>query len=166
MKVRAQWRQLTPMGPLVVIASDEGVTSVAWESCTAPGRLDMEIAGKIDAYFHGELDAIDQIPVDLSALPPFRREVLEALRRVPARAFTSYGKLAAEAGRPGAARAVGQAVATNPIPIVVPCHRVLASDGTLGGYSGGLDRKRWLMTHEGIEIRGPGWHAKRAPATP
>jgi O-6-methylguanine DNA methyltransferase len=164
LKVRAQWRQITPMGPLVVIATENGIVSVEWESCTAPGRIDMELAGKIDSYFQGQLDAFDDVPVDFDALPPFRRAVLEALRHVPARSFTSYGKLAVEAGRPGAARAVGQAVATNPIPIVVPCHRVLAADGSLGGFSGGLDRKRWLMAHEGLEIKGDGWKAKRAPA--
>lgn len=151
------------MGPLVVVASSDGIMNIAFESCTSPGRIDMELADKIDAYFQGDLDSLEDLPVDLSALPPFRRDVLEALRRVPAREFTSYGKLAVEVGRVGAARAVGQAVATNPVPVVVPCHRVLAADGTLGGYSGGIDRKRWLLAHEGIEARGGGWKAKRAP---
>jgi methylated-DNA-[protein]-cysteine S-methyltransferase len=159
----ARWRQISPVGPLVVVASDAGIISVSFESCTSPGRIDMALAQRIDAYFQGDLDALADVPVDVSGLPPFRQEVLTALRDVRGGTFTSYGKLAVEIGRPGAARAVGQAVATNPIPVVIPCHRVLAADGSLGGFSGGLERKRWLLTHEQIAVKGAGWRAKRAP---
>ena len=99
-------------------------------------------------YFDGELAAIDTVPVDLGGTP-FQRRVWAALRRVPAGATASYGDIAAAVGRPTAVRAVGAANGRNPVPIVVPCHRVVAADGTLHGYGGGLPRKRWLLDHEG-----------------
>jgi methylated-DNA-[protein]-cysteine S-methyltransferase len=104
------------------------------------------------------------LPIDLALVrSPFRREVLQALYAVPRQTTTTYLQLAKNVGRSrGAARSVGQAVATNPLAIVVPCHRVLASDGSLGGYSGGLWRKRWLLRHEGHELPEGGWIARRA----
>jgi len=94
------------------------------------------------------------VPVDLGAVTsPFRRRVLETLHReVEYGETVSYGELAVMAGRPGAARAVGSAMATNPVPIVVPCHRVLAAGGRIGGYGGGLDVKRSLLAIEGVEV--------------
>ena len=82
----------------------------------------------------------------------YRREVLEALRRVPFGRTVTYGELAGRTGRPGASRAVGSAMATNPIPIVVPCHRVVRTGGALGGYGGGVDAKAWLLRHEGARL--------------
>jgi O-6-methylguanine DNA methyltransferase len=102
--------------------------------------------------------------IDLSLVrSSFRREVLQALHAVPRQSTTTYLQLAKTVGRSrGAARSVGQAVATNPLAIVVPCHRVLASDGSLGGYSGGLWRKRWLLQLEGHTQPEGGWPARRA----
>jgi AraC family transcriptional regulator, regulatory protein of adaptative response / methylated-DNA-[protein]-cysteine methyltransferase len=97
-------------------------------------------------------DALD-LPLDVHATA-FRRRVWEALRRIPAGETRSYGEIAETVGAPRAARAVGTACATNPVPIVVPCHRVLAAGGALGGYSGGLDRKRQLLGAEGVNVRG------------
>jgi methylated-DNA-[protein]-cysteine S-methyltransferase len=116
---------------------------VAREAVPDPWRAALE------AYGAGQLDAIDAIPVATRALPPAHADIAEALRRVPAGVTVRYGELAARAGRPKAARAVGQAMARNPTPLLVPCHRVVASAG-LGGFSshGGLDDKRALLAHE------------------
>ena len=92
------------------------------------------------------------VPVDLSAAPPFHGKVLWALARIPYGQTVTYGELAARVGRPHGARAVGQAMACNPVPLVVPCHRVVASGGGLGGYRGGLDLKRRLLGLEGVRF--------------
>jgi methylated-DNA-[protein]-cysteine S-methyltransferase len=106
-----------------------------------------------ERYFAGEADALVQVEVDLSgARSDFNRHVLQTLHdSVPPGETTSYAALAAATGRPGAARAVGSAMANNPVPMVVPCHRVLASDGGLGGYGGGLTMKRRLLEIEGVD---------------
>jgi methylated-DNA-[protein]-cysteine S-methyltransferase len=88
------------------------------------------------------------VPVDLSAAPAFHAKVLRALARVPYGRTVTYGELAARVGRPHGARAVGQAMARNPVPLVIPCHRVVACGGGLGGYGGGLDLKRRLLDLE------------------
>jgi methylated-DNA-[protein]-cysteine S-methyltransferase len=85
---------------------------------------------------------------------PFQRSVWSALRRIPAGTTTSYGALAEHIERPTAVRAVGHANGANPISVVVPCHRVIGADGSLTGYGGGLDRKRWLLAHEGVAVAG------------
>ena len=92
------------------------------------------------------------LPVDLDGLPPFTRRVLEACRTIPFGETRSYRELAAMAGNPRAAQAVGQALARNPTPVVIPCHRVIGADGQLAGFTGGLTWKRALLAHEGIEI--------------
>jgi methylated-DNA-[protein]-cysteine S-methyltransferase len=109
-------------------------------------------ARELREYFAGTLTEFT-VPVDLSATTPFTRKVLAALRKVPQGRTTSYGEIARRVGRPGAARAVGRAVGSNPVPVVVPCHRVLAADGGLGGFSLGLPLKRALLRHEGISAR-------------
>lgn len=146
----AVWVQDTPLGPLVVTTSAAGLRSIDLHPTDLPaGRPVGAVAGAIDAYFAGDLHALDGLPVDLAGRTPFSAAVLTALRAVPAGSLTSYGRLAEAAGRPGSARAVGGAVGANPLPVVVPCHRVVAGDGSLGGFSGGLDVKRWLLAHEG-----------------
>jgi methylated-DNA-[protein]-cysteine S-methyltransferase len=100
------------------------------------------------AYFEGALDALDTLPTATSGTP-FQRAVWDALRRIPLGQTTSYGRLAAAMDRPKATRAVGLANGANPIAIVVPCHRVIGADASLTGYGGGVDRKRWLLAHEG-----------------
>jgi methylated-DNA-[protein]-cysteine S-methyltransferase len=107
------------------------------------------VSDRMRAYFAGDLAAIEDIAVETGGTP-FQREVWTALRLIPAGSTTSYGELAKTIGRPNAVRAVGMANGSNPIPIVVPCHRVIGSDGTLTGYGGGLPRKRWLLAHEGV----------------
>jgi methylated-DNA-[protein]-cysteine S-methyltransferase len=100
------------------------------------------------AYFAGDLDALDRIPCDGQGTE-FQRAVWAQLRRIRRGSTLTYGELAARLGKPGASRAVGLANGQNPIAIVVPCHRVIGAGGKLTGYGGGLDKKRWLLRHEG-----------------
>lgn len=109
-----------------------------------PGGL----SAKLHDYFDGDLAAIDNLP-GTTAGTPFQREVWQALRTIPCGQVMRYGELAEKLGRPGAARAVGAANGANPVSIVVPCHRVIGSNGTMTGYAGGVARKEWLLRHEG-----------------
>ena len=112
-----------------------------------PERAPQAIRQPIEAYFEGDLTSIDRLPVKTNGTA-FQEQVWSALREIPAGRTSSYGELAARIGRPGASRAVGLANGANPVGIVVPCHRVIGANGTLTGYGGGLDRKRWLLNHE------------------
>ncbi|HEY3349544.1 MAG TPA: methylated-DNA--[protein]-cysteine S-methyltransferase [Thermoanaerobaculia bacterium] len=99
-------------------------------------------------YFGGDLGALSEVSVDTGGTP-FQQLVWTTLRRIPAGSTWSYARLAREVGRPSATRAVAAANGANPVSIVIPCHRVIGSDGSLTGYGGGLPRKRWLLVHEG-----------------
>lgn len=114
------------------------------EHADNPGGL----TAALRAYFAGTLDAIRDLPVVFHGTE-FQRAVWSALRTIPCGETLSYGALARRIGRPSAVRAVGLANGANPVGIVVPCHRVIGSNGTLTGYGGGLSRKRWLLAHEG-----------------
>lgn len=116
------------------------------ESGSAPASVRRAIAD----YFEGDVHAVDGIECAIDGTP-FQQEVWRALRDIPAGTTLSYGALAARIGKPAAVRAVGLANGTNPICIVLPCHRVIGTDGSLTGYGGGLDRKRWLLAHEGVK---------------
>ena len=105
----------------------------------------------LEAYFGGDLAALATVPVAFSGTA-FQREVWGALCEIPVGQTLSYGALAAKIGRPKAVRAVGAANGANPIAIVVPCHRVIGADDSLTGYGGGMDRKRWLLRHEGVRL--------------
>lgn len=154
----------SPVGPLVVAATRGGVVLLSWDLDAslerlahhvsprvlhAPGRLD-DARRQLDEYFEHRRDHFD-LPIDWALSRGFRREVLVELARVPFGRIVTYGELAARVGRPGASRAVGTAMATNPIAIVVPCHRVVQAGGRLGNYSGrdGVVTKRWLLEMEG-----------------
>ena len=118
------------------------------------GRFLSDLQERIVAYFGGEnVDFSTDPAVSLDGLSPFDRKVLQTCRRIPSGEMTTYGDLAVRIGHPGAARAVGSALAHNPIPLVIPCHRVLRTDGSLGGFSapGGIATKRRLLRHEGSE---------------
>jgi methylated-DNA-[protein]-cysteine S-methyltransferase len=162
----------TPIGPLVVVQGRQGVVRIAFEgepldltlARVAAGvgprivHSDRELAGTreaLSAYLEGDDDRLE-LPVDLSLVGgPFRRSVLETLHREVHRGeVVTYGALARQAGNPRAVRAVGTACATNPVPIVVPCHRVLPASGRLGAYGGGPERKRVLLALEGASVRG------------
>jgi methylated-DNA-[protein]-cysteine S-methyltransferase len=161
----------TPIGALVVVQGRQGVVRIAFEgepldrtlATVAAGvgprivHSDRELAGTrdaISAYLEGDEDRLE-LPVDLSLVGgPFRRAVLETLHREIHRGeVVTYGALAQRAGNPRAVRAVGTACATNPVPIVVPCHRVLPASGRLGAYGGGPERKRVLLALEGASVR-------------
>jgi methylated-DNA-[protein]-cysteine S-methyltransferase len=105
------------------------------------------VTSALRAYFAGEIEAIDAVRVQACGTA-FQREVWDLLRTIPCGTTTTYGELARRIGRPEASRAVGLANGSNPIAIVVPCHRVIGASGALTGYGGGLERKRWLLQHE------------------
>jgi methylated-DNA-[protein]-cysteine S-methyltransferase len=154
----------TPLGSLLLAATEQGLVRVAYASeghdtvlgqlaarvsprvLRAPGRLDTA-AREIDEYFTGRRDLFD-LPLDFQLSRGFRRTVLTCLTGIGYGTTASYAAVAAAAGSPRAVRAVGTACATNPLPIVVPCHRVVRSDGTLGQYAGGADAKQALLTLE------------------
>jgi len=150
------WEQETPIGTLRVFVTETGIRHIDLPGTGSDrdGHLerDDEIALEIDEYFAGRRRQFT-VPLDLDeAAAPFRRQVLETLfDEVGYGETVTYGELAERAGRPGAARAVGSAMATNPVPIVVPCHRVLGAAGSLGGYGGGLAMKRALLALEGFD---------------
>jgi methylated-DNA-[protein]-cysteine S-methyltransferase len=149
------WRQLSPVGELTVVAGPDGVRRIVIDGATpADGdpECDDRIAGELDEYFAGARTRFT-VPVDLGDVTaPFHRRVLETLRDDVGYGETvAYGELAAMAGRPRAARAVGSAMANCPVPILVPCHRVLAAGGAIGGY-GRLDHKRALLALEGVAV--------------
>jgi methylated-DNA-[protein]-cysteine S-methyltransferase len=143
----------TPVGTLELAVDGDTLVSLefvdASDAPTADAGSSRVVAG-LEAYFDGDLDVLASIPVRLEGGTPFQRDVWQALRDIPLGDTISYADLARRVGRPKAFRAVGSANGQNPIAIVVPCHRVIAADGTLGGYGGGLDRKRWLLAHEGV----------------
>jgi methylated-DNA-[protein]-cysteine S-methyltransferase len=109
-------------------------------------------ATRLARYFAGDLGALDEQPVELHGTE-FQRAIWNALRTIPVGATWTYAEIAARIGRPSAVRAAGAANGANPVAVFVPCHRVIAADGTLWGYGGGLERKRWLLTHEGAGYR-------------
>jgi methylated-DNA-[protein]-cysteine S-methyltransferase len=154
----------TPLGRLLLTSRDGYLAAVvipaaiAGEAAAAPPLLPAAATGcpvlaqaarQLDEYFAGCRREFD-LPVALPTGPSFTRRVYDLLRRVPFAATLTYGALAVQAGSPGAARAVGQVMAANPLPIVVPCHRVIAASGGLGGYSGGggVGTKAWLLAFE------------------
>jgi methylated-DNA-[protein]-cysteine S-methyltransferase len=146
---------VTPRGLLRVKYADEPIQSVLAEVAArvsprilrAPSRTDA-VRRELDGYFALRRRSFD-LPIDWSLVRGFAGSVLRETARIPFGDVRSYGQVASRAGSPRAARAAGNALGSNPIPIVVPCHRVLHADGGLGGYSGGLDRKRYLLALEG-----------------
>jgi len=148
----------SPLGPLQIIVEDNGVKALYFENHRRPINHDAMVEGENDVtkrlhdqlelYFQGQLKQFD-IPINPSGTE-FQRKVWHALAEIPFGESRSYAQLAEAIGNPNAVRAVGAANGRNPISIVVPCHRVIGKDGSLTGYAGGLDRKRWLLSHEGI----------------
>ncbi len=165
---------LTPLGDMLALASDEGLCAL--EFTTVNGRahgeerltrlharlqrwfpphemVDRETPtiartrGWLTAYFDGTAAAIGDLPLDMHGAP-FEKRVWLALQTIPPGETTSYGAIAHALGSAGASRAVGAANGANPVAIIVPCHRVVGSSGSLTGYGGGLDRKTWLIDHE------------------
>ena len=158
----------SPVGPLLLATTERGVCRISFEPepereldalarwfgarvLRSPKPVDA-LRRELDAYFEGRRHEFD-LAVDLTPLPAFQRNVLEELARVRYGETATYGGLAARVGNPRAARAVGGALNRNPIPIVLPCHRVVGASGSLVGYAGGLERKRALLGLERGELR-------------
>lgn len=129
---------------------EEGVVRAGrFEPTPAPAQVDRwGVHDALVEYFAGDVDALDRIATEPEHGTAFQRAVWKHLREIPAGTTISYGELADRVGRPSASRAVGMANASNPIALIVPCHRVIRTGGALGGYAYGLDYKRWLLAHE------------------
>ncbi len=156
----------TPLGIIWIALTDHGLMAVEIQKTKAQfleilrlryraeiifdQRRTAMVLQQIDAYLNGQRSHFD-IPIDWSVMTPFQQKVLRATYAIPRGEVHTYGQIAAGCGNPGAARAVGRAEATNPMPLVVPCHRVVAADKSLHGYSapGGLHTKAWLLRLEG-----------------
>jgi methylated-DNA-[protein]-cysteine S-methyltransferase len=152
----------SPVGDLLVAVTDHGLCRIAYRPDEAVDELAADFGARVlriprrtdhvrrelDEYFAGRRREFD-LATDLSPAPAFQRQVLHELARVPFGRVTTYGALAAKIGKPHAARAIGGAMNRNPIPIVLPCHRVIGANGRLVGYAGGLDRKEQLLRLEG-----------------
>lgn len=165
MPAEAALTMATPLGPLRLVARHERLAAVLFlagagaapSSDASPPALDpapsspllCQARHELAEYFAGQRRSF-AVPLALCGLPPFTRKVLAELQTVPYGETLTYGELAARVGAPRAARAVGRAMAANPLPIVIPCHRVVAGGGRLGGYSGGegLPTKQWLLAFE------------------
>jgi methylated-DNA-[protein]-cysteine S-methyltransferase len=160
----------TPLGKMLVVADHEGnLRALYFDDYEAGLRRSLSrqygkngfhleearnphgFSAAIAKYFAGDLKIIDTLPVKTGGTS-FQREVWRALREIPCGHTISYGELAKRIGRPAAVRAVGLANGSNPVGVVVPCHRVIGADGSLTGYGGGIDRKRWLLKHEGANF--------------
>jgi len=107
------------------------------------------VVSVLTRYFSGDLASLDEVDVELHGTP-FQQRVWNALRTVAAGTTASYAQLADRVGAPSAVRAVGAANGANPVAVILPCHRIIGSNGSLTGYGGGLERKRWLLDHEGV----------------
>lgn len=170
------WTIASPLGPLLAVTSKRGLCRLSFaadaaaratlvrelsDAGMAEGDLadhpDQRVDRQLEEYFQHRRKAFD-LPLDLRLAPPFcRARVLPALCLVPYGSTLSYADLAQRAGRPRGARSVGQAVRRNPLAIVIPCHRVISADGSLGGFSPDPALKRQLLAHEGARIRIPGF---------
>jgi methylated-DNA-[protein]-cysteine S-methyltransferase len=161
-------RLTTPIGTALLVVDDEGVLrALDWEDhelrmkellrrqygvvVLRQARAPTALSKALTAYFKGDLDRLSEI-VWRVAGTPFQQKVWSALPRIPAGQTMSYGALAAQLQAPRAMRAVGHANGANPISVVLPCHRLIGSDGKLVKYGGGLERKRWLLRHEGVAV--------------
>ncbi len=152
------------IGTLLLCVGEAGVCALDFEDTAARMKRMLEArfgevelarerdpdgsASRVAAYLAGELDALDPLATDTGGTP-FQQCVWSALRDIAVGETLAYGELARRVGRPGAARAIGSTNVRNPVALILPCHRVVGSDGSLTGYAGGLARKRWLLQHEG-----------------
>ena len=161
-------RVATPVGEVLLVTDGEGAVRAldftdyetrmtrllarhAPGAVLVEGRAPGTVRRAVEAYFGGDVRALDEVAVRTGGTD-FQRAVWASLRAIPAGETRTYGQLAAAIGAPKAVRAAGLANGQNPIAVIVPCHRVIGANGTLTGYAGGLERKRWLLTHEGVAV--------------
>ncbi len=161
-------RLATPVGEVLLVTDGEGAVRAldfadyearmtrllarhAPGAVVAEGRTPETVRRAVHAWFGGDLTALDGLTVRTGGTD-FQRTVWKALRAIPAGETRTYGQLAAAIGSPRAVRAAGLANGQNPVAVIVPCHRVIGANGTLTGYAGGLERKRWLLAHEGVLV--------------
>jgi methylated-DNA-[protein]-cysteine S-methyltransferase len=159
----------TALGVGAIVASELGVRRVYLPHNNAPqffirdgldkmssSELTEQVSCMLMQYFKGERQQFDNTPVDIDLSGEFRKHILNLIRSIPFGVVKSYGKVACLAGSPGAARAVGGAMASNPVPVIIPCHRVIAANGRLTGFTapGGLEMKKYLLQMEGVEFKG------------
>jgi methylated-DNA-[protein]-cysteine S-methyltransferase len=170
MEILQLWidRVATPLGDFLLVCDHQGnLRATSWTDyedgmrrqlhqhygengfTLEPAANPNNLTSAIKSYFAGDLSAIDHLPVQ-TAGTPFQNDVWHALRKIPCGTTVTYSAIARQIGRPDAVRAVGLANGSNPVGVVVPCHRVIGSDGTLTGYGGGLHRKRWLLDQERV----------------
>jgi methylated-DNA-[protein]-cysteine S-methyltransferase len=161
-------RLTTPIGTMLLVSDEDGaLRALDFEdyearmkqllrlqygaAMLASGRAPQAMRSALSAYFDGDFAALKTIAWCVAGTP-FQRKVWTALPKIPAGKTMSYGALAAKLAVPNAMRAVGHANGSNPISVVIPCHRLIGADGSLVKYGGGLHRKRWLLRHEGVEV--------------
>jgi methylated-DNA-[protein]-cysteine S-methyltransferase len=161
-------RIVSPLGTIVFVTHDQSLCALDFEDYYESRLLrylqrhfpvfnlkssenSLGISQQLKTYFAGNIQSLDNIPVEPLGTP-FQQSVWRSLRQIPVGSTWTYRELATHIGHPNAVRAVGAANGQNPIPLVLPCHRVIGANGTLTGYAGGLERKRWLLHHEGIEL--------------
>lgn len=161
-------RLKTPIGTALLVTDDDGVLrALDWDDYEGrmlellrlhygavtlrAGRAPRELRDALSGYFKGDLDRLAEIKWRVAGTP-FQQKVWHALPKIPPGTTMSYGALAAKLKVPNAMRAVGHANGSNPISVVVPCHRLIGANGSLVKYGGGLERKRWLLRHEGVEV--------------
>ena len=164
-------RLCTPIGTALLVSDADGVLrALDWEGHESrmkdllrlqygavvlkDARASTETRTALTGYFKGDLDRLKEIRWDVAGTP-FQRKVWKALPKIPPGTTLSYGVLAAKLGMPNAVRAVGHANGANPLSVVVPCHRLIGANGSLVKYGGGLERKRWLLEHEGVVLSLP-----------
>jgi methylated-DNA-[protein]-cysteine S-methyltransferase len=161
-------RLQTPIGVALLVTDSGGVLrALDWEDYAprmkellrlqygavvlSEARAPKDLRAALTGYFKGDLDRLTAIKWRVAGTP-FQQKVWHALSKIPAGTTTSYGALAAKLKAPNAMRAVGHANGSNPISVVIPCHRLIGANGSLIKYGGGLERKRWLLQHEGVDI--------------
>jgi methylated-DNA-[protein]-cysteine S-methyltransferase len=161
----------TELGPLLIVTTDNGVCEISYLENTSVNdalrRVESRgiMASEHQSFVQPVVEQLSEyfahkrtqffLPIDLYGVSPFTRSVLEATNHVPCGTVVTYGQIAEGIGQPGASRAVGNALGRNPVPIVVPCHRVIKSDGSMGWYTGGPHLKQQLLDIEGVHFRSP-----------